>query len=92
METTQTRIGVTRHMFHFQKGLVQTVASVRGLLRDMQSEFGEKTCLLTRRLTQDHLESFFGKRRKGRGGSNLNATSTEAKARLRLLALLFVMH
>lgn len=89
-EATLMRVGRAKHLLPFQKGMIATIRSVRGLLRDLQSEYGESTYLMTRRLSQDKLESFFGMVR-GRGGSSLNPTPTEAKARLRLLTLLFAM-
>ncbi|KAF0299913.1 Transposable element P transposase [Amphibalanus amphitrite] len=74
----------------FQKGIILSVSSVRGLLQDLKAKFGEQTYLLTRRLSQDRLEGFFGMVRSG-GGSNLNPTPTEVRSRLRLLTLLFAI-
>ncbi|KAF0306299.1 Transposable element P transposase [Amphibalanus amphitrite] len=86
-EVAAFRVGKAGFLYPFQKGLLVTVRAVRGLLADLQARFGDNTYLLTRHLTQDRLESFFGLVR-GRGGGNLNPTPTEAKARLRLLTLL----
>ena len=86
-EVAAFRVGKASFLYPFQKGLLVTVRAVRGLLADLQARFGDNTYLLTRHLTQDRLESFFGLVR-GRGGGNLNPTPTEAKARLRLLTLL----
>lgn len=86
-EAAGMRVGKARHLYPFQKGLLVTIRAVRGLLKDLQERYGPETFLLTRHLTQDKLESFFGQMR-GRGGSNLNPTPTEAKARLRLLTIL----
>ena len=88
-EATQLRVGKARHLYPFQKGILVTVRSVRGLLADLQSKFGDDTYLLTRHLTQDRLEGFFGLVR-GCGGSNPNPTPTEAKSRLRLLTILML--
>ena len=88
-ETTAMRIGKARHLYPFQKGILVTVKSVRGLLADVRSRYGADTYLLTRHLTQDRLEGFFGMVR-GCGGSNSNPTPTEAKSRLRLLTILML--
>ncbi|KAF0293509.1 Transposable element P transposase [Amphibalanus amphitrite] len=85
-ELVAMRIGKAKHMYAFQRGWMVTIQSVRGLLADMKEKFGEQTYLLTRRLTQDQLESMFGAVR-GRGGSNWNPTALEAKGRLRLIML-----
>ena len=74
------RVGKARHQYPFQKGLLVTVRSVRGLLKDMQTQFGPETYLLTRHLTQDKLESVFGLMR-GCGGYNQNPNPTEARVR-----------
>ena len=52
----------------------------------MKGRFGPGAYLLTRRLTQDQLESMFGVV-CGMGGSNWNPTALEAKGRLRLIML-----
>ena len=85
-ELAAMRIGKAAHLYAFQKGWLVSIQSVRGLLADMKEKFGPQTYLLTRRLTQDQLESMFGVVR-GRGGSNWNPTALEAKARLRLITL-----
>ena len=77
-EVAAFRVGRAHFLYPFQKGLLVTVRAVRGLLADLQAKFGNCTYLLTRHLTQDRLESFFGLVR-GRGGANQN---------LRLLTLL----
>ena len=87
VEATHMRVGKAKSPYPFQRGLLVTVRSVRGLLKDLQDRYGPETFLLTRHLTQDKLESFFSQVR-GRGGSNINPTPTEAKARIRLLTLL----
>ena len=92
-EAKAMRVGRrTEHsaLLTFQKGIVICVSSARGLLRDMQEKFGEATYLLTRHLTQDRLEGFFGMVR-GSGGGSVNPTPTEVRARLRLLTLLFAI-
>ena len=82
-EAATLRVKNARVLYPFQKGIIVTVRSVRGLLANMQEKFGRDTYLLTRHLTQDKLEGFFGLVR-GCGGSNPNPTPTEAKSRLRL--------
>ncbi|KAF0288499.1 Transposable element P transposase [Amphibalanus amphitrite] len=86
-EVAGMRVGNARHLYPFQKGLLVTIRAVRGLTKDLQDQYGTETYLLTRKLTQDKFESFFSQVR-GRGGSSLNPTPTEAKARIRLLTLL----
>ncbi|KAF0292122.1 Transposable element P transposase [Amphibalanus amphitrite] len=86
-EVAGMRVGNARHLYPFQKGLLVTIRAVRGLTKDLQGQYGTETYLLTRKLTQDKLESFYSQVR-GRGGSSLNPTRTEAKARIRLLTLL----
>ncbi|KAF0297948.1 Transposable element P transposase [Amphibalanus amphitrite] len=88
-EAATLRIGAARHLYPFQKGILVTVQSVRGLLADIRERCGADTYILTRHLSQDRLESFFGMVR-GCGGSNLNPTPTEAKSRLRLLTILIL--
>ena len=90
-EARAMRIGSRKDaLLPFQKGILVCVSSVRGLLHDMRAMFGEETYLLTRRLSQDRLEGFFGMVRSG-GGSNMNPTPTEVRSRLRLLTLLFAI-
>lgn len=90
-EAREMRVGPQRDsLLPFQKGIVMCVSSVRGLLQDMRAQFGEDTLMLTRRLSQDRLEGFFGMVRGG-GGSNVNPTPTEVRSRLRLLTLLFAI-
>ena len=89
-EAATMRVGAARHLYPFQKGILVTVQSVRGLLADVRESCGMDTYLLTRHLTQDRLEGFFGMVR-GCGGSNVNPTPTEAKSRLRLLTILLLM-
>ena len=81
------RVGSARYLYPFQKGLIVTIRAVRGLTKELQDRYGADIYLLTRHLTQDKLESFFGQVR-GRGGSSMNPTPTEARARIRLLTLL----
>lgn len=90
-EAKTMRVGPRRDaLLPFQKGMVMCVTSVRGLLQDVRARFGEDTFLLTRRLSQDRLEGFFGMVR-GKGGANVNPTPTEVRSRLRLLTLLFAI-
>lgn len=78
------------YLFPFQKGMIVTIRSVRGLLADMKNSHGEATYILTRRLSQDRLESFFGLVRT-RGGNSQNPSPTEARSRVRLLTLQLAM-
>ena len=90
-EAKTMRVGPRRDaLLPFQKGMAMCVTSVRGLLQDVRARFGEDTFLLTRRLSQDRLEGFFGMVR-GKGGANVNPTPTEVRSRLRLLTLLFAI-
>ena len=88
-EVEGLRVGDARHLLPFQKGLLVDIRSVRGLLRDLQSSLGPDVFLLTRRLSQDRLESTFGLIRVG-GGSNTNPAPVEAICRLTLLSLLML--
>ena len=54
-EVAGMRVGKAGHQYAFQKGLQVTVRLVRGLLKDMQTQFGPETYLFTRHLTQDKL-------------------------------------
>ena len=89
-EVSMLRVGKVNHLYPFQKGILVTVRAARGLLADLKKKLGDDTYLLTRHLTQDRLEGFFGMVR-GCGGSNQNPTPTYAKARLRLLTILMLM-
>ena len=82
------RFGSAQHLYPFQKAMLVTIRSVRGLLGDMRTAFGEATYLLTRCLTQDQLEGLFGSVR-GRSGSNSNPNPVDAMASMRLLTILF---
>ena len=55
-EMSAMRIGSVRHLLPFQKGLLVTVRSVRGLLGDVRQRYGADCFLLPRHLTQDRLE------------------------------------
>ena len=69
-EIAAFRVGSAKFLYPFQKGLLVTIRAVRGLLADVQAKFGSDTYILTRRLTQDRLDSFFGRVRGRHGGSN----------------------
>ena len=64
---------------------------MRLLADDMRCMFGEiYTYMLTGRVTQDALESFFGQAR-GNGGPNTHPDATEAKNRMRALTLQYLV-
>ena len=87
-ELAVMRFGASSVLYPFQKGLLVTIRSVRGLLEDLREQLGPNTYILTRRLTQDRLEGFFGMVR-GKCGSNSNPNPVDTIATVRLLTLLF---
>ena len=87
-ELAVMRFGASSVLYPFQKGLLVTIRSVRGLLEDLREQLGTNTYILTRRLTQDRLEGFFGMV-SGKCGSNSNPNPVDTIATVRLLTLLF---
>lgn len=69
-----------------QTGFVVSINSVLNLFSDLRKDFPNLFYLLTSRLNQDCLESFFS-RIRAYGGSNTNPTAVEFRYRLRLILL-----
>ena len=84
------RFGAKKSLLPFQKGCLVTLASMKALASDMQDMFGDAVYLLTGRVTQDSLESFFSQVR-GKGGPNTTPDATEAKHRMRALTLQYLV-
>ena len=84
------RFGAKKSLLPFQKGFLVTLASMKALANDMQDMFGDAVYLLTGRVTQDSLESFFSQVR-GKGGPHTTPDSTEAKHRMRALTLQYLV-
>lgn len=74
----------------FQKGFIVSIKSMRGVVADLAQLIGPNTYVLTGRINQDLLESFFSLVR-GKGGANVNPSPSEAKSRVRSLTLLFLL-
>ena len=89
-EISAARFGRRRDVLPFQLGYQVSLRSVRGLLEDVKRDLGPGTYLLTARLNQDPLESFFSLVR-GKGGASLNPSPTEAKCRLKNLTIQFLV-
>ncbi|KAF0297803.1 Transposable element P transposase [Amphibalanus amphitrite] len=83
-------VGQRSSLMPFQKGFLVTIRSMRGLVADMVDRLGPSTYVLTGRVNQDAVESFFGMVR-GKGGANFNPSPSEAKSRVRNLMLMHVM-
>ena len=79
------RFGGKTTLVPCQKGWIISIRSTLGLFEDMRREPGF-TFLLTSRLNQDLVESFFSMVR-ARFGSNLNPSPAELLQRMRLLML-----
>ena len=73
-----------------QKGLLVTIASMRGLVAQVTTRLGPSSYVLTGRINQDPLESFFGLV-QGRGGACLHPSPSEARVRLRHLTLMMTL-
>ena len=84
------RFGKHKDLLPFQKGFLITIASMRLLADDVRRMFGADTYMLTGRVTQDPLESFFSQVR-GKGGPNTHPDATEAKNRMRALTLQYLV-
>lgn len=69
----------------FQKGILMSISSLRGLYSDMK-EMVQCKFLLTHRLNQDSLESFFSQIRS-RGGLHDHPSPVTAIQRIRLIVL-----
>ncbi|KAF0310975.1 hypothetical protein FJT64_018190 [Amphibalanus amphitrite] len=63
-EAMRLRFIGKRTLFSFQKGFLVTIASMRGLVKDVTAQLGPApgSYVLTGRVNQDPLESFFGLR------------------------------
>lgn len=70
----------------FQKGVLMTNASLRGLFGDLQQYLPNVKYLLTHRLNQDSLENFFSQLRV-RGGFSDHPSPLEAIYRMRMIIL-----
>ncbi|KAF0288772.1 Transposable element P transposase [Amphibalanus amphitrite] len=79
-----------RTLFPFQKGFLVTIASMRGLVNDVTAQLGPDSYVLTGRINQDPLESFFGLVR-GKGGACLHPSPSEARCRVRNLTLMLAL-
>ena len=74
----------------FQKGFLVTIASMRGLVRDVTARLGPASYVLTGRVNQDPLESFFSLVR-GKGGACLHPSPSEARCRVRNITLMMAL-
>ena len=74
----------------FQKAFLVTINSMRGLVDDLLSRLGPDAYILSGRINQDILESFFSLVR-GRGGANPHPRPGEAKCRVRSLTLMYTL-
>ena len=74
----------------FQKGFLVTIASMRGLVTDVTARLGPGSYVLTGRVNQDPLESFFSLVR-GKGGACLHPSPSEARCRVRNITLMMAL-
>ena len=80
---SELRVGNKTSLLPFQRGFMMSIAAVKGLFQDLQTQFDVKY-LLTARLNQDCLENFFSQLR-GLGHHYDDPTPIEVKYRFRLL-------
>ena len=74
----------------YQKGFIVTIKSMRGIVGDLLPLLGPNAYLLSGRINQDGLESFFSLVRS-RGGTNIHPSPSEAKCRVRNLTLMYAL-
>lgn len=87
---TTMKIAKRNKLLTFQRGFLVTIKSMRCLVADVVEHHGTSAYVLTGRITQDTLESFFGMVR-GKGGANFNPSPSESKHLVRNLVLMYVM-
>ena len=71
----------------FQRGILRTSASLRGLLADLRELTPELQFVITSRLNQDCLENVFSQLREQPGGQNQHPDAVETRSRLRILLM-----
>lgn len=70
----------------FQRGILRSISSLRGLYQDLQSSYTELRYIMTARLNQDCLENTFSQMRS-MCGPNTHPDAVEARQRLRILLM-----
>ena len=87
-----TRKATLRHpggracLLPFQRGMLRTIESPRGLYADLKASMANFKYLMKTHLNQDCLENVFSQLR-GMGGQNQHPDAVEARARLRILLM-----
>jgi hypothetical protein len=80
------RVGSAKHLYPFQRGILQSIYSIKGLFHDLAGSSLRITYILTHRLNQDIAENAFSVIRKT-GEFHTKPSAVDAKNRLKLLCL-----
>jgi len=85
-EILDLRVGNSRTIYPFQRGVLSSIESLKGLWFELKATQMNISYLLTCRLNQDYIENFFSMVRQA-GKFYDNPTAVEAKKRIKLVAL-----
>ena len=85
-KSTRRHPGGRASLLPFQRDMLRTTSSLRGLRADLSEAVPELDYLITSRLNQDCLENLFSQLR-GMCGQNQHPDAVEARARLRILLM-----
>jgi hypothetical protein len=80
------RVGHTTALYPFQRGMLISIHSLRGVFANVSGSAMRISYILTHRLIQDYIENCFSIMRK-MGGYNDNPSPVDAKHRLKLVML-----
>ncbi|KAF0289256.1 Transposable element P transposase [Amphibalanus amphitrite] len=78
--------GGRRSLLPFQRGILRSTASLRGLFADLRESTPELNYIMTSHVNQDCLENVFSQLR-GMGGQNQHPDAVETRSRLRILLM-----
>ena len=85
-KTTRKHPNGQRGQLPFQRGILRTTSSLRGLFEDLEGTTPDFKYILTSHLNQDCLENCFSQLRS-MGGANTTPNAVEVRARLRVLLM-----
>jgi len=85
-EILDLRVGNSRAIYPFQRGVMSSIESLKGLFFEVSASQMNISYILTCRLNQDFIENFFSMVRQA-GGFNDNPSAVDAKKRIKIVAL-----
>jgi len=85
-EILDLRVGKSRTIYPFQRGLLSSIESLKGLYFELSATQMNISYVLTNRLNQDYIENFFSMVRQA-GKYSDNPSAVDAKKRIKLVAL-----